>query len=170
MFGGAWLASSTGLSMAMGAFIAGLSLGSSEYKHRLEEEVLPLKNLLLGLFFVSVGLTVDFSVLSGHLARILLNILAIVVIKIVVLYLGARAMSVQHGAAARMSFLLAQGSEFAFVALGELLALGTETPVHFSIGIIVVAATMVMTPWLDAIGILWSRWDSPLVRKRRGSS
>ena len=88
LFGGAWLASSTGLSMAMGAFIAGLSLGSSEYKHRLEEEVLPLKNLLLGLFFVSVGLTVDLSVLSGHLARILLNILAIVVIKIVVLYLG----------------------------------------------------------------------------------
>ena len=67
LFGGAWLASSTGLSMAMGAFIAGVSLGSSEYKHRLAEEVLPLKNLLLGLFFVSVGLTVDLSVLSGHL-------------------------------------------------------------------------------------------------------
>ena len=119
--------------------IAGLSLGSSEYKHRLEEEVLPLKNLLLGLFFVSVGLTVDLSVLGGHLARILLHILAIVVFKIVVLYLAARAMSMQHGSAARMSFLLAQCSEFAFVALGELLALGTETQVQFSIGIIVVA-------------------------------
>ena len=82
------------------------------------------------------------------------------------LYLAARAMSVQHGAAARMSFLLAQGSEFAFVALGALLALGTETQVQFSIGIIVVAATMVMTPWLNAIGILWSRWESPLVPKK----
>ncbi len=166
LFGGAWLASSTGLSMAMGAFIAGLSLGSSEYRHRLAEEVLPLKNLLLGLFFVSVGLTVDLSVLSGHLAIILLHVLAILVFKIVVLYLAARAMSMQHGAAARMSFLLAQCSEFAFVALGELLALGTETQVQFSTGIIVVAATMIMTPWLNALGILWSRWDSPLVKNR----
>lgn len=170
LFGGAWLASSAGLSMAMGAFIAGMSLGSSEYRHRLEEEVLPLKNLLLGLFFVSVGLTIDFSVLSGHVGRILLHILAIIVIKIVVLYLAARAMKVQHGTAARMSFLLAQGSEFAFVVLGGLLALGTAKPVQFSIGIIVVAATMVMTPWLNAVGMLWSRWDSPLVPKRRESS
>jgi len=69
--------------------------------------------------------------------------------------------------AARMSFLLAQCSEFAFVALGALLALGTETQVQFSTGIIVVAATMIMTPWLNALGILWSRWDSPLVPKRR---
>ena len=166
LFGGAWLASSTGLSMAMGAFIAGVSLGSSEYRHRLEEEVLPLKNLLLGLFFVSVGLTVDLSVLSGNLARILFHVLAIVVFKVVVLYVAARAMSMQHGAAARVSFLLAQCSEFAFVALGALLALGSETQVQFSIGIIVVAVTMIMTPWLNALGILWSRWDSPLIPKK----
>jgi len=166
LFGGAWLASSTGLSMAMGAFMAGVSLGSSEYRHRLEEEVLPLKNLLLGLFFVSVGLTVDLTVLSGHLARILLHVLAIVMFKVVVLYLAARAVSMRHGAAARMSFLLGQCSEFAFVALGALLALGTETQVQFSTGIIVVAATMVMTPWLNALGILWSRWDSPLIPKK----
>ncbi|SLM49837.1 Glutathione-regulated potassium-efflux system protein KefB (fragment) [Nitrospira japonica] len=167
LFGSAWLASAAGLSMAMGAFIAGVSLGGSEYRHRLEGEVLPLKNLLLGLFFVSVGLTVNFNVLSGHVEKILLHIVAIVVIKIVVLYLAARAMSMQHGPAARMSFLLAQGSEFAFVVLGTLLALGTETPVQFSIGIIVVATTMVMTPWLNAIGIRWSRWDSPLVPTRK---
>jgi len=166
LFGGAWLASSTGLSMAMGAFMAGVSLGSSEYRHRLEEEVLPLKNLLLGLFFVSVGLTVDLTVLSGHLARILLHVLAIVMFKVVVLYLAARVMSMRHGAAARMSFLLGQCSEFAFVALGALLALGTETQVQFSTGIMVVAATMVMTPWLNALGILWSRWDSPLIPKK----
>ena len=168
LFGGAWLASSTGLSMAMGAFIAGVSLGSSEYRHRLEEEVLPLKNLLLGLFFVSVGLTVDLSVLSGNLARILFHVIAIVAFKVVALYVAARAMSMQHGAAARVSFLLAQCSEFAFVALGALLALGSETQVQFSIGIIVVAVTMIMTPWLNALGILWSRWDSPFVPKKEG--
>ena len=168
LFGGAWLASSTGLSMAMGAFIAGVSLGSSEYRHRLEEEVLPLKNLLLGVFFVSVGLTVDLSVLNGNLVRILFHILAIIAFKVAVLYLAARAMSMQHGAAARMSFLLGQCSEFAFVALGALLALGSETQVQFSIGIIVVAATMIMTPWLNALGILWSRWDSPFVPKKEG--
>jgi len=72
----------------------------------------------------------------------------------------------QHGAAARVSFLLAQCSEFAFVALGALLALGSETQVQFSIGIIVVAVTMIMTPWLNALGILWSRWDSPLIPKK----
>jgi glutathione-regulated potassium-efflux system protein KefB len=63
----------------------------------------------------------------------------------------------KHGPAARISFLLAQAGEFGFVVLGALLVSGIVTPIQFSIGIMVVGLTTIATPWLDRIGILWSR-------------
>jgi glutathione-regulated potassium-efflux system protein KefB len=157
LLGSAWLAFSVGLSMAIGAFIMGVALSDTEYRDRLREEVMPFKNLLVGLFFVSVGLTIDLSVLSEHTAKILMHVLAIVLVKVVVLYLAARALRMRHGSAARISFLLAQAGEFSFVVLGALLASGIVTPIQFSIGIMVVGLTTIATPWLDRIGILWSR-------------
>jgi glutathione-regulated potassium-efflux system protein KefB len=162
VLGSAWLASRAGLSMAMGAFVMGVSLSGTESRHSLGEEVLPFKNLLLGLFFVSIGLTIDLSVLDGHMGKILTHVLAIVSVKILVLYLVARAMKMQHTQAARVSFLLSQAGEFGFVILGALLASSVVTPIQFSIGIMVIALTTVMTPWLDAIGVAWSRRKTPV--------
>ena len=144
-------------------------LSSTEYRHQLREEVLPLKNLLLGLFFVSVGLSIDLSVLSAHTARILMHVLAIVTVKIAVLYLAARAFKMEHGPAARVSFLLAQAGEFGFVILGTLLASGIVTAAQFANGIMVIALTTIMTSWLDYVGILWSRWELSATDKRTGS-
>lgn len=157
LLGSAWLAFSVGLSMAIGAFIMGVALSDTEYRDRLREEVMPFKNLLLGLFFVSVGLTIDMSVLSGHTGKILMHVLAIVSIKVIVLYLAARALRMRHSSASRISFLLAQAGEFGFVVLGALLASGVVAPIQFSIGIMVIALTTIATPWLDRVGILWSR-------------
>jgi glutathione-regulated potassium-efflux system protein KefB len=169
VLGSAWLASRVGLSMAVGAFLMGVALSNTEYRHQLREEVMPFKNLLLGLFFVSVGLSIDVSVLSGHPARILLHVLAIVAAKAAVLYLVARAFKMEHAPATRISFLLAQAGEFCFVILSTLLASGVVTAVQFANGIMVVALTTIMTSWLDHIGVLLSRWEPPAVVKRTGS-
>jgi glutathione-regulated potassium-efflux system protein KefB len=169
VLGSAWLASRVGLSMAMGAFLMGLALSSSAYRHQLIEEVMPFKNLLLGLFFVSIGLTIDVTVLSSQPARILVHVLAIVLVKIAVLYLAARTLQMAHGPTARLSFLLAQAGEFGFVVLGALLASNVVTPSQFANGIMVIALTTLITPWLDKIGILWSRWQPSVPQAPSGS-
>ena len=161
ILGSAWTASHVGLSMALGAFIIGVALSGTDFRHRLREEVLPFKNFLLGMFFVSVGLTVDVSVLSEHTAKILMHVLVILAVKTVVLYVAARAIRMDHGPAARLSFLLAQAGEFAFVILGTLLAAGVVTHTQFANGIMVVALTTIMTSWLDALGVAFSRLSGP---------
>ena len=157
VLGSAWAAYHVGLSMALGAFIIGVALSGTNHRHRLREEVLPFKNLLLGLFFVSVGLSIDVNVFSEHAARILMHVIVIVVVKTAVLYLAARAISMEHAPAARLSFLLAQAGEFGFVILGTLLATGVMTHVQFANGIMVIALTTIMTSWLDALGVAFSR-------------
>jgi glutathione-regulated potassium-efflux system protein KefB len=169
VLGSAWLASRVGLSMAVGAFLMGVALSGTEHRQRLRQEVMPFKNLLLGLFFVSVGLSIDVSVLSGHTARILMHVLAIVTIKIAVLYFAARAFKMEHRPAARISFLLAQAGEFGFVILGTLLASGVVTATQFATGIMVIALTTIMTSWLDYLGVVWSRWEPSAAKKRTGA-
>lgn len=166
ILGSAWAAFHVGLSMALGAFIMGASLSGTAHRHRLREEVMPFKNLLLGLFFVSVGLTIDVSVLSEHTGKILLHVLVIVAVKTAVLYLAARLIRMEHGPAARLSFLLAQAGEFAFVILGTLLAAGVVNHTQFANGIMVVALTTIMTSWLDALGVTWSRFGRPAVQSQ----
>jgi monovalent cation:proton antiporter-2 (CPA2) family protein len=161
VLGSAWAAYHVGLSMALGAFIMGVALSGTEDRHRLREEVMPFKNLLLGLFFVSVGLTIDVNVLSEHTGKILLHVLVIVAVKTAVLYLVARIIRMDHSPAARLSFLLAQAGEFGFVILGTLLATGVVTHVQFANGIMVIALTTITTSWLDALGVAFSRLSGP---------
>jgi glutathione-regulated potassium-efflux system protein KefB len=163
ILGSAWAASRVGISMALGAFIIGVALSGTEHRNRLKEEVMPFKNLLLGLFFVSVGLTIDLSVLTDHTGKILLHVLAIVAAKTAVLYIAARMIRMDHPPAARLSFLLAQAGEFGFVILGTLLAAGVVTAPQFSNGIMVIALTTIMTSWLDALGLAFSRLGRPAI-------
>jgi glutathione-regulated potassium-efflux system protein KefB len=161
VLGSAWVAYHVGLSMALGAFIMGVALSGTDDRQRLREEVMPFKNLLLGLFFVSVGLSIDVSVLRQNAARILLHVLVIIGVKTAVLYLAARIIKMDHGPAARLSFLLAQAGEFGFVILGTLLAAGVVTHAQFANGIMVIAMTTIMTSWLDALGVAFSRLSRP---------
>ena len=163
ILGSAWAASRVGLSMALGAFIMGVALSGTVHRHRLREEVLPFKNLLLGLFFVSVGLSININVLSENPAKILMHVLAIVTVKTMVLYLAARAIRMDHAPAARLSFLLAQAGEFGFVILGTLLATGVVTHMQFANGIMVIAMTTIMTSWLDSLGVAFSRMSRPAI-------
>lgn len=117
VFGFGLLLEEAGLSMAMGAFLAGVLLASSEYRHALESDIEPFKGLLLGLFFIGVGMSIDFGTLIDNPLRILLLLVGFLVIKTLMLWLLARPLGVPRKQYRWFAVLLGQG-EFAFVIFG----------------------------------------------------
>jgi CPA2 family monovalent cation:H+ antiporter-2 len=106
-----------GLSVALGAFLAGLLLSNSEYRHQVEVDLDPFKGILLGIFFVSVGMVIDLAIVWQHIGVVLLSLMLLIVVKAVILYGAARLFGVQRPLAAEAALLLAQGGEFTFIAL-----------------------------------------------------
>jgi len=146
-----------GLSMALGAFIAGLLLAETEYRHEVEVTIEPFKGLLLGLFFVSVGIGLDLSRLLAHPWLILGLAGAVIVIKTAVTFAAARLMGLRAGPAAETALTLAGAGEFAFVILTAAVA---ARLVPTAIGAdVVVAATLSMfaIPALCALGVRLGR-------------
>ena len=141
-----------GLSMALGAFIAGLLLAETEYRHEIEVTIEPFKGLLLGLFFVSVGIGLDLSRLLAHPWPILGLVAALIVIKACVTFVAARLMGLRVAAAAETALTLAGAGEFAFVVLTGAVAARLVAPALG--GEVVVAATLSMfaIPALSALG------------------
>lgn len=139
---------SLGLSMALGTFLAGVLLAESEFRHELEIAIEPFKGLLLGLFFISVGMAVNLGLLALYPFEILLAVVALVSIKAFLLYGLARSFGTRAKARSQMAAILSQGGEFAFVlftaAQGEGL-LGKELT---SFLLVVVSLSMVTTPLL----------------------
>jgi glutathione-regulated potassium-efflux system ancillary protein KefC len=144
----ALLMQSVGLSMALGAFVAGVLLADSEYRHALETDLEPFKGLLLGLFFIAVGMSVDFGVFLAQPWLILGLVAAFLAIKIGVLYLLARSIGIAPSQRALFAFLLSQGGEFAFVVFGAAQTAQVFSANVASILIVVVALSMVCTPLL----------------------
>ncbi|ELY7234246.1 glutathione-regulated potassium-efflux system protein KefC [Klebsiella variicola] len=118
VFGFGLLLEEVGLSMAMGAFLAGVLLASSEYRHALESDIEPFKGLLLGLFFIGVGMSIDFGTLVTHPLRIVILLVGFLAIKMLMLWLIARPLGVPRAQRRWFAVLLGQGSEFAFVVFG----------------------------------------------------
>ncbi|HEY0063904.1 MAG TPA: glutathione-regulated potassium-efflux system protein KefC [Telluria sp.] len=137
-----------GLSMALGAFIAGVLLADSEYRHALETDLEPFKGLLLGLFFIAVGMSIDFGVFMAQPWLILGLVAAFLIIKTAVLYGLAKAVGIPRSQQALFAFLLSQGGEFAFVVFGAAQTAKVFTDNVGSILIVVVALSMVCTPLL----------------------
>jgi glutathione-regulated potassium-efflux system ancillary protein KefC len=137
-----------GLSMALGAFMAGVLLADSEYRHALETDLEPFKGLLLGLFFIAVGMSVDFGVFMAQPWLILGLVAAFLLIKTAVLYGLATALDIPRSQRALFAFLLSQGGEFAFVVFGAAQTARVLSPNVASILIVVVALSMVSTPLL----------------------
>lgn len=104
-----------GLSSALGAFLAGIMLAESSYRHELEADVEPFRGLLLGLFFVSVGMSVDISIVLRFAPLLLGALVTITVIKVSVVYGLVRWSGADHATAVRSALLLPQGGEFGFV-------------------------------------------------------
>ncbi len=148
VFGFGLLLEEAGLSMAMGAFLAGVLLASSEYRHALESDIEPFKELLLGLFFIGVGMSIDFGTLVTHPLRILLLLVGFLVIKTLVLWLIARPLNVPGRQRRWFAALLGQGSEFAFVVFGAAQMAGVLDPEWVKALTLAVALSMAATPVL----------------------
>lgn len=146
VFGFGLLLEEVGLSMAMGAFLAGVLLASSEYRHALESDIEPFKGLLLGLFFIGVGMSIDFGTLVENPQRILLLLAGFLAIKIVMLWLVARPLGVPAKQRRWFAVLLGQGSEFAFVVFGAAQIADVLEPQWAKALTLAVALSMAATP------------------------
>jgi monovalent cation:proton antiporter-2 (CPA2) family protein len=119
VLGSALLMASLGLSMALGAFVAGVMLAESPYRHALEADIEPFRGLLLGLFFVAIGMTLDLSVVRDQWALVIALVFGVMAIKTGVIFALARAFGTGTTRAFQMGLLLSQGGEFGFVLFAE---------------------------------------------------
>jgi len=144
-----------GLSMALGTFIAGLILADSEYRHALEAVIDPIKGLLMGLFFIAVGMSVDFGLLMDHPGRVLILVLILVLVKMTILFCLARFAAISSKQTPFFSFLLSQGGEFAFVVFSLAVSEHIMSRADADLMILVVALSMMSTPILMLINDKW---------------
>ena len=146
------ITAASGLSMAIGAFIAGLLLAETEYRREIEVTIEPFKGLLLGLFFVSVGTELDLSRLVAAPVMVIGMAVGLVAIKTLVLYGAARLLKMPRRVSAEVSLLLAPGGEFAFVLINQAVA-GALLPDDISASLLVaVTLTMIATPFIAKAG------------------
>ncbi|EFO34484.1 glutathione-regulated potassium-efflux system protein KefB [Roseibium sp. TrichSKD4] len=144
--GSAGIMHSVGLSMALGAFLAGVLLAESSFRHTLEADIEPFRSLLMGLFFVAVGMSLDFSVLGDNLGFIAAGVVVVMVTKGVFLWALSRVTGSSNSDALRIAVTLPQGGEFAFVLFtaavgGGILAFETVNLLNA-----IVILTMLFTP------------------------
>lgn len=144
----ALLMQALGLSPALGAFVAGVVLAESEYRHQLVLDIEPFKGLLLGLFFMTVGVGVDFLLLSQQPLQIIALVLLLVSVKFLLLLLIAGIFKMNLIKKALFAFSLAQAGEFAFVLFGMALQLRVLSQQTVALLTLVVALSMVLTPLL----------------------
>ena len=135
-----------GLSAAMGAFLAGVLLSTSSYRHQLEADVEPFRGLLLGLFFLAVGMALDLSVVARNWQLILISVVALTALKMTAIYLVARLFKASHREAVERLVLMAQGGEFAFVLYAAALSVGLINAEENATLTAIIILSMVMTP------------------------
>lgn len=145
-----------GLSMAMGAFLAGVLLSESSFRHQLEADIEPFRGILLGLFFLGVGMSVDLAVIGANWGFILLGVAAYMAVKGFVIYAVARALRAAHAEAMERAVLMAQGGEFAFVLYAAAASAGiidaTTNAILTATVILSMALTPLMVIALDRLG------------------
>ncbi|OAB54994.1 potassium transporter TrkA [Leptolyngbya valderiana BDU 20041] len=135
-----------GLSMALGAFIAGVMLAESSYRHELEADIEPFRGLLLGLFFMAIGMSLDLAVLAGNWLVIVLAVPLLMIVKAAIIYGLGRAFGSPPDVAVRTALVLPQGGEFGFVMFSSAVALGIFDGQTASILIAIVTLSMALTP------------------------
>ena len=150
--GSAAITHRAGLSSALGAFLAGMLLSETAYRHQIEVDLEPFKGLLIGVFFVTVGMSVDFAVVLPRLGWVLVGVAGILAVKIVGTYAAGRLMKVAPPAAAEAAVLLAQTGEFALVVLALLAASGALSRADAGVLIAMVGFSLAATPLLARLG------------------
>jgi glutathione-regulated potassium-efflux system protein KefB len=146
VLGSALLMEQSGLSMAMGAFLAGVMLSGSSYRHQIETDIEPFKGLLMGLFFLAVGMSLDLSVVAAEWPMILALLAAYVVVKSAGIYVVARGFGATNVQALRRVSLFAQGGEFAFVLYSAAVGGGVIAVAENAVFSSVIILSMAFTP------------------------
>lgn len=158
--GTAWLASALGLSMTIGAFLAGLVIDESEFSHQIHAEIRPLRDLLSSLFFISVGLLVQPAALAPVFPWVVGAALAIVALKTFGATLALRLARVPHRVAATTALGLAQIGEFSFVLGNAAVSHGAIAPDAWQVLLAASVLTMMATPWLVGVAPAFGEWVS----------
>lgn len=155
VLGAALLMQVSGLTMAMGAFLAGVLLSESTFRHQIEADIEPFRGILLGLFFLGVGMSLDLSVVAQNWQLIVSGVIALMLAKALMIYIVARVTKSSHTEALDRALLMAQGGEFAFVLFSAALSAQViDSTVKSNLTAIVVLS-MVLTP---IVGILFKRF------------
>jgi glutathione-regulated potassium-efflux system protein KefB len=144
--GAAWLMNLGGLSMAMGAFLAGVLLSESTFRHQIEADVEPFRAILLGLFFLSVGMSLDLGVVLSEWQVVVGGVIAFMAVKAVAIYGVARLFRHSEREAVERAVLFAQGGEFAFVLYGAAVATGLFDANISATATAIVILSMALTP------------------------
>ena len=146
VLGAAILMQAGGLSMAMGAFLAGVLLSESTFRHQLEADIEPFRGLLLGLFFLGVGMAVDLDIIAQNWALIAICVPAYMILKMGVIYIVARLFRASGSEALERAVLMAQGGEFAFVLYAAAMGVGIISEQENAVLTAIVIVSMVLTP------------------------
>ncbi|MGQ3115761.1 MAG: monovalent cation:proton antiporter-2 (CPA2) family protein [Hydrogenophaga sp.] len=146
VLGAALLMQVGGLSMAMGAFLAGVLLSESTFRHQLEADIEPFRGLLLGLFFLSVGMSLDLAAVASNWPIIVAGVVAMMLVKALCIYGVARFARSSHADALDRAVLMAQGGEFAFVLFAAALGAKVIDPVVNANMTAIVVLSMALTP------------------------
>ncbi|MDD3343795.1 MAG: monovalent cation:proton antiporter-2 (CPA2) family protein [Sulfurospirillaceae bacterium] len=148
----AFLMDNAGLSMALGAFLMGMFLSTSRYSFQIESSIEPFKGILMSLFFIAVGMSIDFKAIMNAPALFAEHIVVIIVLKTVVVFALMLLFGARKDNALKLSFLLNQSGEFGFVLFGGAKALHIIDDQLFVIGVGVISISMLLTPVLYTIG------------------
>ena len=149
------------LSLALGAFLTGLMLAESHYRHQIEADIEPVRGILLGLFFMTVGMSIDFGLLIREWHWVLLAVAGLLLIKICVIWILARISGLDSRNALRTALLLSQAGEFGFVLFGLAMITGVLLPERVQFLTLVIALSMVTTPFIVKLGDWWLTMTAP---------
>lgn len=152
VIGTSFATEAVGLSLSLGAFLAGVMLASSEYRHQIEADLQPVRGLLMGLFFLTVGMTIDPAKVVANLPAIATGVGLLLVVKTAVLTVLALAFRFPLSTALHLGLLLAQGGEFAFVVLARAGQHHLIGGAHIELLTSIVAVSMALTPALALLG------------------
>jgi CPA2 family monovalent cation:H+ antiporter-2 len=154
------LAALSGVSMALGAFVAGLLLAETEYRKVIQTHIEPFKGLLLGVFFFTIGMGLDLPAMLADPLRILLGVFALVVAKGLIIFALALAFRVSRPAALETAMLLAPSGEFTLVGIGAALAAGLIQPAEASFTTTITSLSMALIPLMAYSGRRLNKWMS----------
>ena len=153
VLGTGWLTAKAGLSVELGAFLAGLFLAESEYRHQVEADIRPFRGILIGLFFVTIGMKLDLHLALVYWWQAILVLVAVMLLKAGILFALSRSVfKLPKNLSLQVSLLLSQSGEFSFLLFALAMSIGILSPALGQFLLLVVALTMVLTPLMAFIG------------------